>query len=205
MGFSIYIVMKTDQNPNTYAAEIKNIRKTAVLTAKQKKFCREYVKLGDDQIEAVMKVYDYKDRGNGSQLAREMMLDPRIATYIEFVRHEIEIGIPDTMAWMVKKGVEAVEVSLRKEQGASAAKALEVLDKMRGTGRRHHSFNPAHYDTMREKLDVIYQAFSAGEIGTDQFVAMTQSVKSVETEQLVAEVEAMKARHKENEKEENEK
>lgn len=171
--------------------------KKALLTAKQKQFCREYVKLQDDQIQAALNIYDCKNREVASGIARDLMRDRRIATYIEFVRQEVEINIPNAMAWMQQKAVEAVDVSLAKGQGASAAKALEILDKMRGTGRRHHSFNISHYDTMREKLDVIYQALTDGEIGTDQFVALTQSVKNAEQEQLVEEVEKMKQQFKE--------
>jgi hypothetical protein len=174
--------------------------KKALLTVKQKQFCREYVKLKDDQIKAVSQVYDCKDRKSASEIARDLMRDARINCYIEYIRQEIEIGIPNTMAWLIQKGVESVELAIRKEQPAAAAKCLEVLDKMRGTGRRHHSFNIGHYDNMRDKLDVIYNALTNGEIGTDQFVALTQSVKSVETEQLVEEVEKMKENFKQEEK-----
>jgi len=189
--------MKTDQNPDTFPADIKNIRKTAVLTGNQKKFCRAYVRLGDSQNDAVQEVYNYSNKRSNADLGRNLMKDARICCYIEYVRQEIEISIPNTMTWLIQKGMEGVELAIRKEQPAALAKCLEVIDKMRGTGRRHHSFNVGHYDTMRDKLDVIYNALTDGEIGTDQFVALTQSVKSAETEQLVAEVERMKDEFKE--------
>ncbi len=190
--------MKTDQNPNTFQADIKNVRKTAVLTPKQKQFCRQYVILLDDQKAAVKVVYNHEHDRSNADLGRTLMKDPRICCYIEYVRQEIELHIPNTMTWLMKKGVEMVELALEKGQPAAGAKCLEVLDKMRGTGRRHHSFNVGHYDNMRDKLDVIYNALTDGEIGTDQFVALTQSVKSAETEQLVAEVEKMKSEFKKN-------
>lgn len=173
--------------------------KKCLLSPKMKQFCREYVKFGDDQTKAVLKVYDFKDKDQAVKRAKELLEDRRICTYIEYIRQEVENNMPDSVSWMVNKAVEAVEIGLQKGQAASVAKCLEVLDKMRGTGRRKNSLNLAHYDTLRDKLNAVYDAYADGELGTDQCAMLLNSVKNVEAEQLVEEVERMKEAFKNKE------
>ena len=172
--------------------------KTALLSPMQKQFCREYVKLADDQTKAVCKVYNFKDKDQAVKWAKELLRDPRILTYIEYIRQEIESHMPDSISWMVDKAMQGVKIAIDKEQAASLAKCLEILDKMRGTGRRKNSLNLAHYDNLRDKLNAVYDAYADGELGTDQCAMLLNSVKNVEAEQLVEEVEKMKAEFAKN-------
>lgn len=167
-------------------------KKTALLSPCQKQFCRAYVRHKDDHKGAILEVYNFKTTEGAMAYALELLRDPRIVTYIEYVRQEVETHIPNTMTFMVETLIAAIKCGLERKQAASVAKCIETLDKIRGTGRRRQSFSVAQYENLRDKLDVIYAAYADDEIGTDQLAVLVQSVKSAETESLVQEIEELK-------------
>lgn len=178
-------------------SELNTFSKVKILTFRQKKFCQEYVKK-DDHIEAVLASYNTTNRESASAMGRHLLEQSAIRQYIQSIRFDIQAGMENLPAWCAKKLMEAVDIGLKKQQPASVAACVDVLNKMYGYGRRVHSFDLSECETLAEKEQKINHYYANGQLNSFEYqILMTCAVKS-DTAKVISDmqdkIQALEAR-----------
>ena len=159
-----------------------------VLTAKQRKFCHQYV-IKNDHIEAALSSYDTTDRHHAAHIGRQLLDNPVILQFIDSIRWEIHSKMQGMPAYCVNKLMEAINIGLQKQQPASVAACVDILNKMYGYGRRVVPFNLAEHDTIDEKLAVVDDAMAQGYINSFEYQVYVQRIRGGDSDRLMGDMQ----------------
>ena len=164
------------------------IDKVKILTSKQRKFCQEYVKK-NDHVEAVLASYNANSREAASSIGRQLLENSAIRQYIASIRWDIESQMEGLPAYCSQKLIEAIGIGLEKQQPASVAACIDILNKMYGYGRRMHTFNLAEHEGIDEKMAVVDDALAQGSITSFEYQVLIQRIRGGEGDQVIGDMQ----------------
>jgi len=170
---------------------MRGIDRKTPLIPEWKEAAKLYVANGERRTEAVKKVYpDYND-ATAASASYKMFNDKRMIHYIKYIRHHVELEMKIEPRWRANLLKRAASEAMEKGKYIAAINATAELNKLFGYNKFVRPFDLSHYDTLQEKMDVVYNSFSEGEISLDAYATLLNGLKNVEPEKLAAKVEEL--------------